>query len=252
MKKVSLVKSIAIIMISIGIIVIYTSCIYSPIMLDKIDSIPSPTFIENRVNTSSYSIIEKEYNESISDIPSEEKLKTNSSSLLNKSVIYYTICKGDSLWKIAKHFNLTIKEITSYNNLDINKPIDVGLILMIPSKMNSKSFYTKKEIIDNDNKTLNLDIKENQPININENINIDSSFDIASVSSVLLHDKSLSNLNQTDKNSLFLSHIVKKGDSWNTISDMYGVSILDLKKVNPEIASLYYLNPETVIKIPEE
>ena len=50
----------------------------------------------------------------------------------------------------------------------------------------------------------------------------------------------------------YLPHTIKDGDSWDTISKMYGVSIANLKKANPGIASKKEPMLGSVINIPEE
>ena len=48
--------------------------------------------------------------------------------------VKYTVVKGDSFSKIAKKFGVGMKPLASYNNMSLQKPLQVGKVLMIPPK----------------------------------------------------------------------------------------------------------------------
>ncbi|MFF2445769.1 LysM peptidoglycan-binding domain-containing protein [Neobacillus sp. NPDC058068] len=52
---------------------------------------------------------------------------------VNNSIVH-TVQSGDTLWKIAQKYGTTIQEIVDANQLDINKPLNIGQKLMIPGK----------------------------------------------------------------------------------------------------------------------
>jgi cell wall-associated NlpC family hydrolase len=46
----------------------------------------------------------------------------------------HTVSKGDTLWSIAKRFGVTVRDITSANNLISGKPLKIGTKLTVRSK----------------------------------------------------------------------------------------------------------------------
>lgn len=81
---------------------------------------------------------------------------------------YYTIKKGDSLYKIAKDYNINPSLLASMNGFDMNDFIYPGQVLLIPNK--NYSYYITKsgDTLDSVIKILNEDIKKL----LNENKNI--------------------------------------------------------------------------------
>lgn len=56
---------------------------------------------------------------------------------------YYTIDKGDNLYKIGKMYNINPNLLASLNGLDINDYIYPGQVLLIPNQ--NYSYYITKE-----------------------------------------------------------------------------------------------------------
>lgn len=56
---------------------------------------------------------------------------TNKSGRVN-----YTVKKGDSLWRIARRFNVTVKQILAWNNLANNKHLKPGQQLLVKNSQN--------------------------------------------------------------------------------------------------------------------
>ena len=78
----------------------------------------------------------------------------------------YEVQKGDSLWKIANTFNITIPELTEINNLtDLN--IKVGQKLLVPNLNNTTEFYTVEygDTLWSISKKYNLTVDELKEIN---------------------------------------------------------------------------------------
>jgi LysM repeat protein len=46
--------------------------------------------------------------------------------------ITYTIKKGDSLWKIARIYGVSMQELAAFNNMDLKKTLQVGTMVKIP------------------------------------------------------------------------------------------------------------------------
>ena len=259
--------------------------------------------------------------------------------------VKYTVKKGDSLWRISKMFEVSVKELASYNNMDINRGLKVGTILQIPpsglaspkyiapaptvvkhKKHTPKVAAAKKETVsvDNGNGTKytvkkgdslkliakksgttvkkllasNDGLTEKSKLKIGQKLNIPpvkgekvekvvASVDTktAPSSEVKQADKGLTDLinndvsdtpkpadnkSQTDITTPastvadttateqkpvsavpnYLPHTVKDGDTWQNISDMYGLNADALKKANPSVTG----EPKagTTVNIPEE
>ena len=61
-------------------------------------------------------------------------LKTPSSNTENDNQITYTVVKGDSLYKIAQKFNVTVQDLINLNNLT-STLLSVGQTLLIPTRI---------------------------------------------------------------------------------------------------------------------
>ena len=165
----------------------------------------------------------------------------------------YTVKSGDSLWTISRKFGTTVGAITAANGISKNSILKTGQQLYIPkgnrtpvksssvkpaktSTAVKKSTETSSNYVSPSSSRLS---KEDTDL-INDLIGSDNSSSSASSS-------------QSAPQSInYLPHTVKDGDSWNTISEMYGVSVDNLKKANPKYASDSKLANGIVINIPEE
>jgi LysM repeat protein len=170
------------------------------------------------------------------------KVKTPSGKETN-----YTVRPGDSLWVISRRFSSTVNSIANANGISKNSVLKVGQKLYIPNKGAEKS--VKAAVVP----------KKSEPVKKTESKTEPQNGKLTKEDSDLLNDL----INSDDKNKAeasnaeaqsvnFLPHTVKDGDTWDTISEMYGVSIDNLKKANPKIASESKLASGTVVNVPEE
>lgn len=51
---------------------------------------------------------------------------------IKEEPVSHTVRKGESFWKIAKHYGVGMKELAEYNGKALNKPLKVGTVLKIP------------------------------------------------------------------------------------------------------------------------
>ena len=139
---------------------------------------------------------------------------------LPESGNYYVVQNGDSLWKIANKYGITVDELKSLNGLT-NNNLTVGQILEVPSSSNENGTYTVK--------------------------NGDSLWKIANMYGLTVDElKSLNNLtsdnltvgqilkvtNDSSNNSKDNTYTVKAGDSLWNIANKYGITVNELKNLN--------------------
>jgi len=93
-----------------------------------------------------------------------QKLKISSS--LKDSETIYTVVKGDSLYGIARKFNVSVDNLKSINNLTSNN-LSIGQKLKIPNSTNSKLTYTVKsgDTLYNIARTYNTTVSEIKALN---------------------------------------------------------------------------------------
>ena len=142
---------------------------------------------------------------------------SNSSGSSNSSGNTYTVKSGDSLWKIANQYGITVNELKSLNDLT-SDILSIGQVLQIPSSSssnNSGSTYTVKAG--------------------------DSLWNIANKYGITVDE--LKNLNNLTSNTLSIGQIlkvpsggntytVKSGDSLWSIANRYGTTVDTLKSLN--------------------
>ena len=140
---------------------------------------------------------------------------------LPESGNYYVVQNGDSLWKIANKYGITVNELKSLNGLTSNN-LTVGQILEVPGSSSSASgTYTVKSG-DSLWKIANeygLTVAELKSLN-------DLTSDILSIGQVLKIPSSSSS------NSSGSTYTVKAGDSLWNIANQYGITVDELKNLN--------------------
>ena len=230
--------------------------------------------------------IEKEISEvSVKKVKSKKKLvKTESIAPKGKAKIIYLVKKGDSIGELAESFNVGSSQIRNWNNISYTSKIFTGQKLTIyvtkeksseyklisqmePSerktkKSETKSTRSKKQIPSThkikDGESLETiaakygttvsEIKKANDLK-SSRIYAGDEIDIPKKnSSVTKTEKnrveSKSNSNSNDKSK----HIVKKGESLDSISKFYGVSVEDLKDWNKLKSSKILVGSKLIIK----
>ena len=153
---------------------------------------------------------------------------------LPESGNYYVVQNGDSLWKIANKYGITVDELKNLNGLT-NNNLTVGQILEIPGNSddsNNSGTYTVKSG-DSLWKIANqygLTVAELKALNGLTSDNL-------SVGQVL---------KVTDNNSN--TYTVKAGDSLWNIANKYGITVDELKKLNGLTSNALMIGQ--VLKIP--
>ena len=133
---------------------------------------------------------------------------------------YYTVVKGDSLYSIARKYNLTVDELKSMNNLSSNT-LSIGQKLIIGKTTYSNVYTVKKgdtlySIARNYNTTVD-EIKKANNLSSNS-LSIGQELVIPTKSE-----------NQTVSTQ---TYTVKKGDTLYNIAKNFNTTVTDIKKLN--------------------
>ena len=148
---------------------------------------------------------------------------------------YYVVKSGDSLWSIAKKFNISVDDLKELNKLNSNL-LSIGQNLMIPTKesSNNNEFYVVKsgDSLWSISNEFGISVQQLKTIN-----NLKS--DLLSIGQKLIVSKNLTNKNE---------YMVKSGDTLYSIANKYGVSVSDLKSFNNLSNDL--LKVGQILKIP--
>ncbi len=153
-----------------------------------------------------------------------EQLPTYRISNLRK----YVVQKNDTLYKIAKKYNISAFQLAEANNIKIGKPLKKGTVLIIPS---SKTYYSYARKIQEKKRNSNAYIV--QPgdtlysLSIKFDIEVEELKRINSLKSDLINPGQKlivsSQKKRSDKKPIL--YTVKRGDTLLQISRKHGVSI---------------------------
>lgn len=67
----------------------------------------------------------------------------NISNSTNSNTTTYTVSKGDTLYNIAKKYNVSVDNLKVFNNLTSNN-LSIGQILQIPTNSSNATYIVKK------------------------------------------------------------------------------------------------------------
>lgn len=159
------------------------------------------------------------------------------------TAVKHLVVKGDTLNKISKKYNVSVKEIQSLNGLK-NAVIQLGQTLVIkkgtsnnnvsefkPSTSNITYKVLKGDTLNKISKKHNVTVKEIQSLNGLKNTNI-------KIGQTLIIKKGTSTSTATNSSSnttiatSSISYKVVKGDTLNKISKKYNVAVKEIKSLN--------------------
>lgn len=198
--------------------------------------------IANEFNTTIKDIIEiNDLESTILNIGQIIKVPSNNT---NPDNIYYTVVKGDSLYKIAKMYNVNVDDIIKLNNLN-NNILQIGDILIIPKKEDNSTppveGVLKYTVVNGDTlykiaNMYNVDVDSIKKLN-----NLESN--LLSVNQVLL----IPNKNSVDQS--YIEYVVIPGDTLYRIAMNFNTSVNTIKNLNNLISNTLQVNQ--VLKIPK-
>ena len=139
----------------------------------------------------------------------------------------YTVKKGDSLWKIARRFDVTVNDIKRLNNLK-SETIFTGQVLVVP--------------------------KANATVSSSDDLLTTLVDDGAGGTSVETTIPDNADNAETMDSPVFtiLEHTVLGDESLSEIAGMYGTTVERIRSANPELGDSGELKPGMEIKIPLE
>ena len=160
----------------------------------------------------------------------------------------YTVSKGDSLWSIAKKFNVSVEELKAANNLSSNL-LNIGQSLVIPSQEEQPTpgEYTVYIVKSGDSL---YSIANRYDITVNDLIEYNNlSSTNLSIGQQLLIPAI------TVDDSQYDTYIVKSGDTLYQIASRYNVSVnelMDINNLSSNVLSIgqKILVPKTTIEQP--
>ena len=158
---------------------------------------------------------------------------------LPESGNYYVVQNGDSLWKIANKYGITVNELKSLNNLTSNN-LTVGQILEVPGSTSNDGTYTVKsgDSLWQIANQYGLTVAELKSLNnlTSDNLSIGQVLKVSGGSS--------GNSSNTASNT----YTVKAGDSLWNIANKYGITVDELKNLNSLTSN--NLSIGQVLKVP--
>lgn len=151
---------------------------------------------------------------------------------------YYTVKKGDSLYSIARAYDISVSDLKNANNLTSNV-LSIGQVLKIPDiveKGDTSVYYVKK------GDTL-YGIAKNYGVSVDE---IKKLNDLSSNNLTIGQELLIPGLSSGSVPSVNVYTVVK-GDSLYKIANLYGVSVDELKSANNLTSSVISIGQQLVI-----
>ena len=196
--------------------------------------------------------IAKTYNTTVDNIKKLNNLTSNTLSIGQKIKLNdqidnpkedntYIVKSGDTLYSIAKKFNIKVDNLKEANNLTSNM-LSLNQQLIIP-KISNKEDYLLYTVKKGDN-LYNIANSYNTTVSDIMSLNNLSSNILSIGQTLKIPLKEVETSNSTE----YTEYTIKKGDSLYSISKTYGVPIDEIMKYNGLTSNL--LNVGKVIRIP--
>jgi len=155
--------------------------------------------------------------------------------------ITYTVKSGDSLWKIANSYGISVNDLKSANKLT-SDTLSIGQKLLIPV-----SDTTVGEITKPNGSGINYVVVSGDNLYTIANKYGVSVDDIKSLNNLSSNTLSIGQVLKIPGTEQFVTYTVKPGDSLWKIANEYGVSVNDLKNTNNLTGTLLNVGQELLI-----
>lgn len=108
-----------------------SGCVNQPLLLRNRSNVPPPVLapaptVDDNIDLSVDVIAD------ITPVAAKPAAATLPPPEINTTQITYTVKKRDSFWGIARKFGVNKSELAACNNLALDKPLNVGVVLLIP------------------------------------------------------------------------------------------------------------------------
>lgn len=153
----------------------------------------------------------------------------------------YIVKRGDTLYSIARMYNVGVDELRLLNNLTSNN-LSIGQVLLIPDTNNNNN---------NDNNNLN---NSSYTVALGDNLySIANKYGVSVVDIINLNNLSSTVLTPGQvliipgSGPTYTTYIVKRGDTLYGIASSYGVSVDDIKTLNNLVNNTLSIGQELLI-----
>jgi len=154
---------------------------------------------------------------------------------------YYTVKKGDTLYKIAQKYNTTVVELVNLNKLSTTT-LNIDQVLKIPPTTTEEQISTDIYVVKSGDTLYKIAQKYNTTVDELKNLN-DLTTNTLSIGKKLKIPKQI---NEED----YITYTVKSGDTLYGIAKKYNTTVADIKKINNLNSNLLNLNQ--TLKIPNK
>ena len=156
----------------------------------------------------------------------------------NENQTIYTVKSGDSLWSIAKKYNISVEELKLANNLT-NNLLNIGQKLIIPSKQTQTTTDDYDIYIVKSGDSL-YSIAQRYGVSVNDLIEANN----LSTTNLKIGDQLLI---PKQKESNYITYKVKQGDSLYQIAQKYGITVNEIKNTNNLTSNLLQIGETLLI-----
>lgn len=158
-------------------------------------------------------------------------------------VNFYTVSQGDSLWNIAKKFNISVEELKAANNLSSNL-LQVGQKLRIPTKEKPQEGEYIVYIVSPGDSLYSIARAYNTTVQDLVSYNNLSTTNLSIGQQILIPNE----VTPQEQNNTYNTYTVKSGDSLYAIANRYNTTVDAIKKLNNLTSNTLRIGQ--VLKIP--
>lgn len=152
-------------------------------------------------------------------------LKIPSQAVIDDEENIYVVKSGDTLYKIAQDYNITVDELKNLNNLSSNT-LSVGQLLKIPSPISKPETYTVKK----GDSLYSIAQEFNTTVDILKRLNNLTS-NTLSIGQILKLPKP-TDIDEPSQEPTNITYTVQSGDSLYKIATKYNTTVDAIKKAN--------------------